>query len=974
MRQMLQLATRNSLASPSRTIAAILSVALGVATIVTITSYYETGRRAITEEVVHRWLGAAHLTIYPPGAHWGALDEDLADPIHALPGVKSVASRLIRRMKLSPAWKKQDAVRTVALEVDAVGIHPEAEKSFRSFAMAQGSELSTNDSLSALIERDVAESLGLHVGDRFELYRQESGPSLSLKIEGILASERIAGFYQSRVYLPIRVLQEFTTEKGKVTAIDVMLDDPTPARMKATKLSIEELIRQKSPAALFTIESAEARQSLLVEADRYTRFLLMLVSFIALLTSFFVIITTMSMSLFQRRTQYGSMRAIGMTRGQLVQLVVLELLPIGLLGVSLGVGFGYLIVWFTERQATWMITSIVLSQWGVGLAIISGMLTILASGSVLVFQVIRVTPLAALNPFANAPRTAYLLLVGIFGLLSLIIHEGIVALEDQEIWLQPVYAAIGASSLYFGYIALAPAIVVILGPLLTRIVAPILRLDPRVALDQFGRAPWRSTGICWVLMVGVSLIVYMSINARAVSAIWDFPSRLPEGFLWSPRYVPAEAIREVSALPGVRDVATTTDIDCEITKQGDASASHTASIIARYLRSLTRPVFVAAEPEKILGILKVGFIEGNEAEARIKLEQGGYVLIPAQTAKHMDLHLGDRVTIRIDERSADFEIAGVIQSPALDIAVTTFQATSYMQFAAAAAILGTRDDLAEKFGLDVVAMFMCNFDLPFSNPPFDFESGKLPNPFHVQAVAQAMLDWGAFLPNESAMIDRLSPDIKAWLRSSDGEIPAFEVDLAIKRYVRAIRYVSKNAKGKTPTQQWETFRERLLLLKIADTMGRPDAIMGSLRTLKKNVEQSIQQATRIITWLPSILLVVAIVGIANLMTVSVQIRTRQIAILRAVGALKSQIVRLVLAEAITLALLGTAAGTAMGIHQAYTDNRVTGSLVGVYLDYLIPVGTIGFVCILAIAVCLLAAIGPARYAAKNNIVDAMQTF
>ena len=60
----------------------------------------------------------------------------------------------------------------------------------------------------------------------------------------------------------------------------------------------------------------------------------------------------------------------------------------------------------------------------------------------------------------------------------------------------------------------------------------------------------------------------------------------------------------------------------------------------------------------------------------------------------------------------------------------------------------------------------------------------------------------------------------------------------------------------------------------------------------------------LIIW--SIILVVAAIGIGNLMMVSVHMRTRQIAVLRAVGAVKSQIIRLILAEAATLGLLGLA--------------------------------------------------------------------
>ena len=127
MHRMWQLATRNWSASIGRTLASILSVALGVGTVVTITSFYETARRAIEREVVTHWLGTAHLSIHPLGAHWGSLDAALAEPIKRLDNVQHVSTRLKRRMR----YLRYDAERkraTLRSWVDAIGINPETER------------------------------------------------------------------------------------------------------------------------------------------------------------------------------------------------------------------------------------------------------------------------------------------------------------------------------------------------------------------------------------------------------------------------------------------------------------------------------------------------------------------------------------------------------------------------------------------------------------------------------------------------------------------------------------------------------------------------------------------------------------------------------------------------------------------------------------------------------------------------------
>ncbi|MCP4594597.1 MAG: FtsX-like permease family protein, partial [bacterium] len=115
------------------------------------------------------------------------------------------------------------------------------------------------------------------------------------------------------------------------------------------------------------------------------------------------------------------------------------------------------------------------------------------------------------------------------------------------------------------------------------------------------------------------------------------------------------------------------------------------------------------------------------------------------------------------------------------------------------------------------------------------------------------------------------------------------------------------------------------------------------------------------------------IGVANLIAASVSARTRQIAVLRAVGALKSQIVRLVLAEALTLGVMGCLIGVALGLHTANSMNVITEKLVGVDLVFTVPWGRVAGAVSLTLVIALLAGVGPARRAARNNIVDALQS-
>ncbi|UCE59685.1 MAG: ABC transporter permease [Phycisphaerales bacterium] len=972
MRRLWQLAIRNWSASPGRTSASVISVALGVFIVVAITSFYETARRAVVDEVVDRWLGRAHLSIHPPGAHWGSLQASFADRVAKVENVRHVTTRLRRHARIICPEQSDNLTPTRWLPVDAIGVDPKTQHCFYSIPNLEGRSIEPDERGVAVIDKQAAQFNDTKLGSSIVLTSHSGGPQVKLEVVGIFTNEFSTGFKPPGVYVALADMWELTDEPGTASAIDIVLHDPSVEAIAAAQSAVEQLIAETDQPHRYRVESSAATQKLLDEADRITRFLLVLAAVVALLTSFFIILTTMSTSLVKRHAQLGIMRCVGLTRTQLAVLLFLELAPLGLLGTVLGLVLGAAGA-LTAPQWVGHSGQAYLSFWGLVLAVASGFITTLITTSALVVHVCRISPLAALRSDATPPRRIYALIAGAIAVPLLVVHELIVGAPDQSKWLDSLFTSVGVSSLYIGYILLVPAVVVLAGPPIAWIVAPLFRLHGKLADEQFVRSPWRATGVCWVLMVGLSLIVYFGIGSEAIYAVWDFPGRLPEAFVWSRDYVPADAIQRVRELPGVAETTTLVDVDCEIVTPDVEPRSATDSILQRFFNALTRSVFVAADPQELLSMTKVSFIEGSREDVVNKLQSGGYALIPVQTSRNKDLHVGDRVTIEANGRSADFEIAGVLQSPALDLAVTAFQASSYMQLAAASVVVGTHNDLRDKFDLDVVSFLLCNLDIPDVTPPPGFNLDTLPDVADERAVARAVLDWQEHLPLESGLLADIGPELESWLALSD-DVPASpESKGTLRRFARAIWSVTWRRNRLSPQQGWDLLRERLLLMKIAGTLDRPEAITGSLRRLKQMVDRSLRSAFGVLTWLPAMAFAVAAIGIGNLMMVSIQTRARQIAVLRAVGALKSQIVRMVLVESVALGLLGSVMGVALGIHEAYSDNRVSGALIGFFPEFIIPIGTVSFGIALTVATCLIAGILPAYRASRSNIVAAMQS-
>ncbi|MFC7140754.1 ABC transporter permease [Halosimplex aquaticum] len=104
----------------------------------------------------------------------------------------------------------------------------------------------------------------------------------------------------------------------------------------------------------------------------------------------------------------------------------------------------------------------------------------------------------------------------------------------------------------------------------------------------------------------------------------------------------------------------------------------------------------------------------------------------------------------------------------------------------------------------------------------------------------------------------------------------------------------------------------------------PDGYTVSARTnadLVERIERIVSRLTRFVTGIAVIALVVGAVGIANIMLVSVTERTREIGIMKAVGARRRDVMQLFLAESVLLGALGALLGVPLGIAGGWVATR-----------------------------------------------------
>ncbi len=114
----------------------------------------------------------------------------------------------------------------------------------------------------------------------------------------------------------------------------------------------------------------------------------------------------------------------------------------------------------------------------------------------------------------------------------------------------------------------------------------------------------------------------------------------------------------------------------------------------------------------------------------------------------------------------------------------------------------------------------------------------------------------------------------------------------------------------------------------------------------------------------------SLIAMLNTLAISVIERTREIGMLRAVGATRKQVGRMITAEAILLASVGTAFGILAGLYLGYVIIAAMSELFPI--TYSFPIGGILAGIAIGLLFGALAAIIPARQASRMNVVEALR--
>jgi putative ABC transport system permease protein len=150
----------------------------------------------------------------------------------------------------------------------------------------------------------------------------------------------------------------------------------------------------------------------------------------------------------------------------------------------------------------------------------------------------------------------------------------------------------------------------------------------------------------------------------------------------------------------------------------------------------------------------------------------------------------------------------------------------------------------------------------------------------------------------------------------------------------------------------------------------PVAKAQTIAQFKDTQADQVNQLLGLVYALLSLSVIVALLGIVNTLALAVHERTRELGLLRAVGMSKRQVRRMVRAESVITALIGAVLGLVLGVVFAIVVSRPLAD-EGFVLTF--PIGTLIILAVLAAIAGVLAAIPPARRAAKVDVLRAVTT-
>jgi putative ABC transport system permease protein len=214
-----------------------------------------------------------------------------------------------------------------------------------------GRRLQAGDKQAVMLGRILAANLGKQTGDHVQLYGQD------FQVVGIFESFSV--YENGAVFMLLDELQRQMDRPGEVTGFIVNSSDKRPPAIAELRRRIEAMNSQiaATPCAEFVNSLTQMK---------IARTMSWFTSAFAIAIGAIGVMNTMAMSVFERRGEIASLRAMGWPKGRIGRLILSEAMFLSIIGAIIGIALGTgmtLLLMYWKRTSGLVQGNI--STWGV---------------------------------------------------------------------------------------------------------------------------------------------------------------------------------------------------------------------------------------------------------------------------------------------------------------------------------------------------------------------------------------------------------------------------------------------------------------------------------------------------------------------------------------------------------------------------------------------------------------------------------
>ena len=645
------------------------------------------------------------------------------------------------------------------------------------------------------------------------------------------------------VLAPLRLAQNVTGRQGQLDSI--LITTKPDADLATVRAAVTAAVNGRAIVADPSLRAARAGDGV-----KLMNYMALMGAVVALVVGAFLVYTTMTMAISQRRPAISMLRAIGGRRTTIVRDMLTEAAILGLIGGAIGSGIGILLGRIAIGRLPPAVTQGLearveywLPGYAIPAALAATVLTSVLASAMATRQVYKVSPIEALAPVGASaadvvPR--WLRIASGAGAVAALALSVLMVVDSPG-----AVAVVAIAALFCGEIALGFALTV---PIVTATAttARLFGSSGALAAESIERAPRRVWAtVMTVLIAIVTTVVITGTNADMIRSARGIFSSVGDVDVWvsadPPDRYPIDALPQglaetVAAVPGVASVA---------------EGAFGFAVIGG-----TRVMLDGFSPGSGDSLYRA-----LDERVRNDVLAGRGVVLSQNVGKTLDVRAGDELWLQTPHGPRRTVV----------LALVPYFST----------VIGT-------VGMDLDHM-------------------------------------------------------RAW----------FDRPVATTLQITA-------AAGVDPTR---------LLSDIRDVVPAPNYVYDGGSALA-GVEAPLRQSMVIANAVWIVAVLVAAVALLNTLTLSVLQRRREIGVLRAMGSSRRFTLRMILAEAAGIGVVGGLLGLGLGLMDQWLYSLVSEDImnfdVGFRPSPMAVVLTVG-----ALGICLLGSVPPARRAARLNIIEAV---